>query len=157
MGHISIIRAKREHVPQVVELWKDFMDFHADIDPFYTRRINAHVGYKKHLLKSVGSRTSQLFFALDGKQVVGYTFVEIVKQAPVFVNKYYGYISDMYTRPDYRRQGLGELMYNAAIKWFKMKGMKHIELGIAAQNTIADSFWRKMGFEDRMLRMYTEL
>jgi ribosomal protein S18 acetylase RimI-like enzyme len=157
MEQIRVIKAKRIHVPQVIELWKDFMDFHADVDPFYTRNAKAHIGYKKHLMKSVGLRTKQLFLALDGKQVVGYIYVEIAKHAPVFVDKYYGYICDMYTQPAYRRQGLGKLMYNAAIEWCKKKGMTHIELGVATKNRVANSFWRKMGFTERMRRMYLDL
>jgi GNAT superfamily N-acetyltransferase len=157
MQQIIVTKAKRIHVPQIIELWKDFMDFHADVDPFYTRNTTAHIGYKKHLMKSVGSRTKQLFVALDGKQVAGYTFVEIVKHAPVFIDKYYGYISDMYTQPAYRRQGLGKLMYNTAIDWCKKKGMTRIELGVATKNKVAGSFWRKMGFEGRMLRMHRQI
>lgn len=157
MKRIKVTKAKYIHVPQVIELWKDFMDFHADVDPFYTRNAKAHIGYKKHLMKSVGSRTKQIFVALDDKQVVGYTFVEIVKHSPVFIEKYYGYIGDMYTQPAYRRQGLGKLLYNAAMEWCKKKGMTRIELGVVTKNEIAGSFWRKLDFEGRMLRMHRKI
>jgi ribosomal protein S18 acetylase RimI-like enzyme len=157
MGDIKIIKAKRQHVPAVLELWKDFMDFHAATDPFYTRRPRGHLAYEKMILNSFGQRSKQLFVAMDGDKVVGYAYVEISKYPPVIHHTHYGYIGDMYTDPAYRRQGLGKLMYAVVVDWFRKKGVKHMELGAVSSNKVAQSFWRKMGFYERMKRMYQPL
>lgn len=157
MEKIKVTKARRKHIPRIVEMWKDFMDFHAKVDPFYKRDPKAHIGYQKHLEKVIGSRNEQLYIAMDGNDVVGYTYARIVKYPPVFNYRYFGYLNDMYVDPACRRKGLGRMMYKTAIEWFTRRGMKQIELGAVAKNRVAVGFWRKMGFRDRMIRMYKEI
>lgn len=154
---VTVSKAKRVHIPQIVKLWKDFMDFHAALDPFYARRGKAHIGYEKHLMKSIGSPNRQLFVALDGKRVIGYAYAEIMKYAPVLRLTRYGYISDLYIDPACRRRGVGESLYNIVREWFVQKGLTTIELGIAAKNGTAESFWRKLGFRERFMRMHLKI
>jgi len=157
MEKIKVVKARREHIPRIVEMWKDFMDFHARADPFCTRNPGAHIGYKKHLEDTMASRNERLYVVLVDKQVAGYAFVKIAKYPPVFNYKYFGFINDMYVDPTYRRKGLGELMLKTVMEWFRLRGMKQIELGAIAGNKVAVSFWHKMGFADRMIRMYKEI
>ena len=82
---IKILKARKSHIPEIVELWKEFMDFHKDINPYFTRSARGHKKFEEFISRSIGSRRQQLFIALDNKEVVGYAFVLIIKYPPVFV------------------------------------------------------------------------
>lgn len=153
MAHLRVITARRSHIPAIIELWKEFMDFHAALDPFYARRRHAHIGYGQHVMKSIGSRTKKLFAALDGEKIIGYAYAEIAKYPPVFAVRRFGYISDLYVDPAYRRRGAGRMLFAAVKDWFTGRGIQRIELGVASVNKTAASFWRKIGFAERMRRL----
>ncbi len=157
MGKIKIIKARRDHIPVVVDMWKNFMDFHAAANPFYKRPPRAHIGYKKHLLKTFGSPNQQIFVVMVDGNIVGYAFVAIAKHPPSLIHRRYGYINDIHIEQGYRRHGLGRMMYTTVVDWFRQKGIDRIELGVVTKNKVAMSFWHKMGFTDRMMRMSLEI
>ncbi len=48
---MEITEARENHIPEIVELWKEFMDFHRDIDPRFPMRKDAHTNWEKHGFK----------------------------------------------------------------------------------------------------------
>ena len=47
---VRIRLAGEEHIAGVVEVWKDFMDFHQAKDPFFTRKKGAEEEFSKYFL-----------------------------------------------------------------------------------------------------------
>lgn len=157
MKEIRIVNARQKDIEQVVELWKDFVDYHASLHPFYKRSKNALGASRKYFLKTIGSPVRQLFVAIDGKTVVGFALAEVGKYPPVFIHKKYGMIIDLYVDPAYRRHGLGRTLYLKMKEWFARRGLTRIELTVAAANKTAWTFWKKMGFQERSRRMAQDL
>ncbi|HEY32688.1 MAG TPA: hypothetical protein G4O10_06245 [Dehalococcoidia bacterium] len=46
---IEIVEATESHIPDIVELWREFMDHHKDIDPRLPMREDAYIGFEQHL------------------------------------------------------------------------------------------------------------
>jgi GNAT superfamily N-acetyltransferase len=46
-----------------------------------------------------------------------------------------------------RRQGVGGQLIAAAEDWFRLRGLRRIEVRVAVCNEVSKPFWRKMGFE----------
>ncbi|MFC1953482.1 hypothetical protein ACFLWR_05065 [Chloroflexota bacterium] len=44
---LEITTASEKHIPEIVELWKEFMDFNAEIDPYDTRGKDSHTQMEK--------------------------------------------------------------------------------------------------------------
>lgn len=145
---LTIIPAADSHVAEIVELWKEFMDFHKEIDPFYTRREDAHKNFESLVRSFVESEDSQVLVALDGVVVVAYSIGQIEKYPPVFHLKEHGFILDMAVKASHRRRGIGELLLTKMFDWFDSKSLDRIELQFVHGNKIGSSFWRKHGFRD---------
>ncbi len=154
---IEIIRATEYHVPAIIELWKEFIDYHRDIEPVYARTEDAAAKFEEHLKNLMASDDSQVLVALDRGEAVAYSISQISKRPPMVLQTEFGFISDLGVRSDYRRKGLGEQVLNRILEWFESRRVKRIELLVLSQNHTAVSFWKKHGFETFVNRMFVSV
>ncbi|MFH2034761.1 MAG: GNAT family N-acetyltransferase [Candidatus Zixiibacteriota bacterium] len=154
---LKIIKAKRIHLEKIADLWEEFMDHHSRIEPILTRLPNGRKRFLKNIGESFGDPDWQLFVAIYENEIVGFANVKIMKYPPVLKKYRYGYIQDMAVSGKYRRLGIGEAMFKEIIKWYKQKKIKRVELLALCGNQVAESFWRKVGFKDYMIRMKTDI
>ncbi|MFH1335479.1 MAG: GNAT family N-acetyltransferase [Candidatus Zixiibacteriota bacterium] len=151
---MMIIPATESHVPEIVEIWKEFMDFHSDIDPYFARNEEGHSKFDEWVKELMKSDTALVLVALDQGQVVAYSLSQINKRPPLFKKVDYGYIYDLAVKSEYRRKGIGEQMLGEILGWFKSRQVDRIELMVLAKNKVAFSFWEKQGFKVFLNRMY---
>lgn len=153
---IEIHPAEDSHIPGIIEIWKELMDFHKDIDPLFTRTEDGHVAFADHMNKLIHSEDAQVLVALDKEAVVAYSVSEIFARPPVFQHRISGFISDLAVRSNYQRKGIGEQMLCRMFEWFKSRNICRIELRVASKNEIGYSFWKKHGFQDYMHILYLQ-
>ena len=154
---VQVVEAKQIHVSEIVEIWKEFMDFHRKRDPFFTRRDEGHHDFQKYVKESIESRDFQALVALDGKKVVAYSLSRIAHYPPVFEHRTYGFISDIAVKRQYRRQGIGKSLLSKIKKWFSQQGITRIEVRVSSRNEVACSFWTKHGFKEYIHIMYLDI
>jgi len=143
-------------LPGIVELWKSIMDFHRDLDSFFTRSQDGHLNILDWITKQMGSNNSGLFIAeLDG-MLLAYIKIEICGYPPVFEKKEFGMISEIFVGEKYRGMGIGEDLLHRAMIWFKEKQIDRVELRVANANSGAQEFWRKMGFCPYLTTLFKE-
>lgn len=155
-SNMKIRKATPADLPAIVELWKDLMDFHYNLDSFFSRSKDGHENFLKWVEKEMESDSAELFVADSSGKILGYIKIEISNYPPVFELKKYGMISDAAVATEYRRKGIGEALYQRAMDWFKDKEIERIELRVANVNTVAQGFWKKMGFIPYMTTMFKE-
>lgn len=144
---VRIKLAGEQHIPGVVEVWKDFMDFHQSKDPFFTRREGAEKDFSNYFRKVISSKDTHALVALVNKEkVIGFSISAIKNHPPVFTDTKYGEIIDLAIHDEYRCRGIGEEMLRIIFEWFDAHDARRIELRVAAQNFIGYSFWEKHGF-----------
>jgi len=153
---MNVTAAREEHIPQIVELWKDLMDLHKKFDPFFSRRPDGDARFTEFLKTSIASPDSHAFVALDGNKVAGYCLGSISSHPPVYLVEKYGYIFDMMVLPTYRKQKVATDLLNAMIRWFASRGIQRVELTTAVNNKTGKQFWKKQGFQEYMNVMYRE-
>ncbi len=144
---MEIITANACHVPRIIELWKEFMDYHKGIDPIFDRADDAGTKFGDYLKGLIESNDAQVLVALDRGETVAYSIAQISKRPPVFREAEFGFISDLGVRSDYRRRGVGGQMLKKILEWFKSRNMDRIELQVLPDNKAGVSFRRKHGFE----------
>lgn len=154
---MEITVATESHVPEIIELWKEFMDFHKDIDPTLSRRQDAHLSFEKNLRDSISSEDCYILVALDKGRVVGFSDSQISKYPPVFERETYGSVDTMAVTSNYRRKGIGKRMLAKIFEWFASRNIDRIELSVLANNQIGYSFWKKHGFKDYRHRLYLDI
>ncbi len=143
---IEIKAADKAIIPQIVSLWSEFMDYHREINPLFTRRGEGHLNFRDYLEKLLSDGEAQVLAALDGGKVVAFSIARIMEYPPVFETAKHGEITDLAVKPEYRRRGIGEEMLERMMEWFKSKGMTRVDLRVASQNRIGRAFWEKQGF-----------
>jgi len=134
------------------------MQYTQDVEPVLKPREGTiPVFEKKYLRTAMKSENSLLLVALDGTKVVGYSYA-LIEESPDLIERMpFGYVHDMFITRDYRRRGIGEMMYGEIVKWFQMRNIKRIELGILPGNKPARSFWKKHGFTDYRRTLFVEI
>ncbi len=150
---MEITQAQGPHVPEIVEIWREFMDFHRDIDPRFPTRKNAHLGFEKHLRDLMQADDTLVLVAVDDGRVVAFALSQLQK-SQVFERGEYGVIDTMAVKSDWRRQGVGERLLGKIDQWFDAHGIDSVELSVASRNQVGYSFWEKHGFRDYMHRLY---
>lgn len=145
---IKITQGAKIHIPAIIKIWKEFLDFHKKRDSFFTRRKDAHIYFEKYLKKFMLSRKSKVFVAYSGNKILGFIMVKIEKYPPVFKIEKYGYIETVAVAKKYRRSGVGQMLLDESEKWFIDKKISHIELKTSVKNEVATSFWKKHGFKE---------
>jgi ribosomal protein S18 acetylase RimI-like enzyme len=154
---VRIKLAGEEHIPGVVEIWKDFMDFHQAKDPFFTRREGAEEEFSNYFREAISANDSHALVALvNGEKVIGFSISAIKNHPPIFTETKYGEIIDLAIHDDYRRRGIGEEMLKIIFEWFDAHDARRIELRVAAKNLIGYSFWEKHGFVEYLHILYLE-
>ena len=151
---MQIVLAEESHLPGILEIWKEFMDYHKDLDSLFTRREDGHLNFEKYIRNLIKSNNAQVLVVLDKEDVVGYSISLIQFYPPVFKQRVYGLINDIAIKETHRRKGLGEQMLSKMFQWFESHGLDRIELRVSVRNKIGYSFWKKHGFKDYQHILY---
>jgi ribosomal protein S18 acetylase RimI-like enzyme len=153
---MKIILAEEKHVPGIIEIWKEFIDFHAEIDPFFARAHDAEQEFEEWIRIIIEDESGHSLVVLDNNQVIAFSISRISKHPPVWKQQDYGEIIELAVNREYRRQGIGEEMLKIIFAWFEANDVKRIELKVASKNDIGYSFWEKHGFMDYMHVLYLD-
>ena len=154
---VRVVEATNEHVPDIVELWKQLMDFHKKLDTFFTPRETGAVNFERHIRNCIPALDSRVFVALGKNKVIGYALCTVLKHPPVFQIESYGYIHDMMVAPSYRKQGCAKKLLAAMIHWYTAQGINRVELSVSVKNTYGIAFWRHCGFQEYLFVMYKQI
>jgi ribosomal protein S18 acetylase RimI-like enzyme len=146
--NVLVEKASKSHIPEIVELWKEFIDFHKDIDPFYTRSKDGHAKFGEYIEKLLSEDDSLVLVAVHAARAVGFGIARILKYPPVFEADQYGDLIDLAVTADHRRSGIGNMMLDSILEWYRSRGISRIELRVVPHNRIGYSFWRKHGFKE---------
>lgn len=154
---MEIRNAAATDIPDLVPLWIDFMDYHAGLDPAFTRSPDAVDNWTSYLAGKMEDRDFAVFVAEEDSRLAGYTVAFVQTYPPIWTVKARGFIDEAYVAPDFRRRGVGKMLLAAAEEWLAGCGMEHVELKVDVANDPSLGFWRDMGFETRVEIMSKKL
>ncbi|HVP58537.1 MAG TPA: GNAT family N-acetyltransferase [bacterium] len=129
------------------ELWKEFMDFHSQRDPHFTRSADGDEAFREYLAGHISSGGSCVLVAERAGEVIGYCLAVVAKSPPVVAERDHGTILDLAVTARYRRQGIGRRLYETALAWLVEHGMHRVELRAVVSNEVSTAFWKKLGFK----------
>jgi GNAT superfamily N-acetyltransferase len=150
---MRIRRAQEQDLPQMEGLWKELMDYHQDLDPFFTRRPDGHERWLEYVKTNMASERWLLLVAEVNGEVVGYIMAAIQECPPVFTTSEFGFVQDVAVRATHRRRGIATALYALCEEWFRDMGVRRMELNALAANEVSTAFWRRMGYGDYLWRM----
>ena len=142
-----------DQLPAVLPLWREGMAHHAGLVPFFQPAPDGETAWERHIAVALAKGEGLLLAAWAADEPAGLIFGQLQSHAPIFRPGKLGYISDLYVRPEYRRHGLGRLLFLALRDWLADQGATVLDLQVYMANGEAMAFWRAMGFESYAERM----
>ncbi|MFX0057370.1 MAG: GNAT family N-acetyltransferase [Candidatus Hodarchaeota archaeon] len=153
---IEIIEAIKSHIPAIVELWAEMIEYHTQFDQFFKRREDANLNYESFIRDLFNSNEAKIFIAKEEDKILGFILAKIDTYPPIYLYDKYGAIYDLIVKSTYRRRGIGSKLLNTSIEWFYSKGLDRIELNIVSKNEKANDFYIKNGFQEYKRVLYLE-
>ena len=156
MSEIQIRAARSDDLPAVVGLWRQLQDINAALDPRLALSAGAADWFLGYLGDQLDNPSMAVLVADHEKMVVGYTFGQIM-QRPTLLSGDCGYIADVCVRDGWRGRGIGRQLHGRLRAWFLARGITAIEVQIVRANPASQAFWRKMGYNDFLRTLRTEI
>ena len=134
---MNIIPLKEKYKYQVIKLLDRNTEYHMSINKEFSRFIsNEYPDYNDMNTKEVNNDDNKFIIAVDKDEVLGFI---LYKDRGEYIS-----ISDFFTKPEVRGQGIGIKLMDYVTNSFKGK---HIELRCLKDNTLALNFYLKYGFK----------
>ena len=146
MNDLNVREATSADTPAIVSLWRELMDYHAALDPFFRRAEGGEERFAEWVDHQHAAENGIVLVAVADGQVIGYLLGAEIEHPPVFAERRAGTIYDLAVTDPHRRAGVGSHLLEHALGWFGARGLNRVECRVARANELASSFWRKQGF-----------
>jgi ribosomal protein S18 acetylase RimI-like enzyme len=154
---VEVREANSADTEDVIRLWKEMMDFHAPVD----RRLTIGPGWRDYLSQAtrrwLRDRDTALLVADAGGEVVGFAVGRVVEVVLGLKASTHGHVAHLCTTGNWRRRGVGRLLFSALRSWFVRRGMSSIHAYVSHYSPVSQRFWRALGFEEYVERLSCEL
>ena len=144
---IQIRKAKWGDLPALVELWVEFMQFHAEIDPGYDLLDDAPERWVDYIRPKFEDKDWCVLVADCSGDVIGYTVATIQDYPPVFQRTTHGFVQEIAVQAAHRHSGVGSRLVEAAETWLRSKGVPEITVRIDERNPASKALFSSRGFE----------
>lgn len=144
---MTIRLATSQDVESIRVLYEDLFAHNASQQPQYYTPATAYSDYPNSV---VNSDSADLFVAIDTSgTIVGFVHVSADHTPPydAFVAHGFANIIDLFVCPDFRKQGIGSKLLNAASIWAKSRNLDYVELNVLFENDNAIKFYENMGYK----------
>ena len=143
----EIRRATADDIPAVVGLWQELIQYHAELDTYYSWTEPDSSDWCASLVAGhIASDTSTVWIAESNREVIGVCLAQIIERPPVFQESQCGEIPVIAVTTRHRRNGVGRALVQISIEWFKDLGVNRVELRVLIQNEPTRRFFTSLGF-----------
>jgi len=159
MSETIIRKTTSNDVNSLVPLYGE-MEVHIrqiSLDPFVTLGSDWRELTRRYFTEFSSRDDKLVLVAVKGTDIVGFLTAMITTTLPIFVERNYGLLNDMFVKQEYRGKGIGKRLLMTATEWFKQKHMRRLELRVDARNSEAISFYEAHGFRIRSHTLKKEL
>ncbi|MGF1510681.1 MAG: GNAT family N-acetyltransferase [Myxococcota bacterium] len=151
--NIAVRTATEADAADIVPLWRELMELHAEVDPRFDLTERAEDRFLNYLELARNRDDHRVRVAVEGGCIVGFTVACVLPNSPIYARRWVGYINDLAVHHRCRGRGVGRRLVSDAVVWLRTAGAESIEVYVAMANDDARRFWRKMGAEDYLERV----
>jgi GNAT superfamily N-acetyltransferase len=151
--HLQIRSATTRDISRILPLWEALAALHGELDEALAVEPGVVRDYAEFLWETIGRSDACVMLGLDGDRTVSFALGRIQVLPLPFRERRRGWIQDVFTVPDRRREGIGRKVVEALLAWFERRGVALVELTVAVANPEALRFWERLGFVTYMSRM----
>lgn len=152
-----IRRADYADLEDVLRLWARMMREHEKADARIRLAAGALAAYRSYAGYHLTNGHSRVLVAEAGGEVIAFCLMTITRNLPMFLPDRYGYLSDLYVDPAYRRRGIGRRIVAELIDWLAEYRISSVQLQYYSFNETGEAFWRSLGFNPYYTRMWLDM
>lgn len=154
----EISRANRDDVPELTEMWDEFMEYHRELREWaYTLDEGAHDRIDQRFLEYMDGDDKLVLTVTEHDEPAGFAVARVEDAPDVFDVGDKVRITDFYLRPPIRGQNVGTQLVNRITEWGRGKGAEKLFMSIDAENEAGRAFWEALGFECTRQTYLTDL
>jgi ribosomal protein S18 acetylase RimI-like enzyme len=152
-------RATPADLPKIGRLGALLIKVHYDFDPqrFLAAKPETSAGYASFLSAQLEASDKVILVAVDNGDVIGYAYAAVEGYDYMALRGPAGVLHDIIVDPEHRSKGVGRLLLEATLEFFKSRGVPRVVLSTAERNEAAQRLFAKMGFRRTMIEMTREL
>ena len=154
-----IRRATPADLPEIGRLGALLIKVHYDFDPqrFLAAKPETSAGYASFLSAQLEAPDKAILVADDNGDVIGYTYAAIEGYDYMALRGPAGVLHDIIVDPEHRGRGVGRLLLNATLEFFRSRDVPRVVLSTAERNEVAQRLFARKGFRRTMIEMTLEL
>ncbi len=154
---VVVRRGHAGDLEAVLSLWEEMMGYHAPLD----RRLEVSPRGRGYVARSIGHWLGNQAFCLlvadAGDTVIGFALGGLVDAWRGLKPATYGHIAHMCVTANWRRCGIGRQLFPRLRDWFEKKSLSSIHIYVSHFSPVSQRFWRRVGFEDYIERLWCDL
>lgn len=152
-------RATPADLPSIGRLGALLVEEHYAFDPlrFLAARPGTPEGYASFIGAQLEDPDAAVFVADDGGEVIGYAYAAVEGYDYMALRGPAGVLHDVIVDPEHRGRGVGRLLLEAAMAFFRSRGVPRVVLWTAERNEAAQRLFAGVGFRRTMIEMTREL
>jgi len=156
----TIIRhATPADLPGIGRLGALLIKEHYDFDPqrFLPARPGTPEGYASFIGTQLEDTDKAVLVADTDGDVIGYAYAAIEGYDYMALRGPAGVLHDIIVAPEHRGRGVGRLLLDAMLEFFRSRGVPRVVLSTAERNEAAQRLFASAGFRRTMIEMTREL
>jgi ribosomal protein S18 acetylase RimI-like enzyme len=152
-------RATPADLPMIGRLGALLVEEHYDFDPqrFLAARPGTPEGYASFMSTQLEDPDKAILVADANGVVIGYAFAAVEGYDYMALRGPAGVLQDVIVDPEHRGRGIGHLLIDAMLEFFRSRGVPRVVLSTAERNEAAQRLFASMGFRRTMIEMTLEL
>jgi ribosomal protein S18 acetylase RimI-like enzyme len=156
---LIIRRATPADLALIGRLGALLVEEHYDFDPrrFLAARPGTPEGYASFIGTQLEETDKSVLVADENGDVIGYAYAAIEGYDYMALRGPAGILHDVIVDPEHRGRGVGRLLIDAALEFFRSRGVPRAVLSTAERNEAAQRLFASMGFRRTMIEMTIEL
>lgn len=154
-----IRRATPADLPGIGRLGALLVEEHYAFDPqrFLAPRPRTPADYASFINAQLEDPDMAVLVADDNGNMIGYAYAAIEGYDYMALRGPAGVLHDVIVGPEHRGRGVGRLLIEATLEFFRWRGVARVVLLTAERNEAAQRLFARMGFRRTMIEMTLEL
>ncbi len=152
-------RATPADLPPIGRLGALLVKEHYDFDPqrFMAASPETPEGYASFISSQLADPDKAVLVADDDGDVIGYAYAAVEGYDYMALRGPAGILHDIIVEPEHRGRGVGRLLLDATLEFFRSRGVPRVVLSTAERNEAAQRLFASIGFRRTMIEMTLEL
>ncbi len=154
---MEIRKAERDDFDELLKLKLEAKEQEKKFNPKLKTSNDVLRHYKRYLTRDLNSEWRKILIATKGNQIIGMILGKIFRSMYINGHERIGYMTNLYVKEEYRKNGVAMKLINSLFNWFKSKDCKELTLEVYEKNNKAKQLFTKLGFENYSVKMVRKI